>query len=803
MKKEVVFIFVGLILSISFVSAFSFGEWWGSVFDKTTVSGRVADTSSGNADIYIYDPDKWAYSTAANVTLFKDGISYAYSSFNSGPRAYQFFNLPVGTYDAIYHVEGYSTTTNYSSVVVSVGATTTKVFYLKHSTIVCGDGKKEDNEVCDDGNTANGDGCSATCTVEAPVVTCVDSDANLNSDGKNWIVKGSVALGNIKHDDVCVGDTLLKERFCVGGVNETILKDCSEVGAGYICKDAACISQVALVASVPFSISFVKPTPEHLSILTANNFNVSVNVSTSAFATITINLTLEGKTVDIVTLSIDPSLTSTKTLKPYEITFDNLAPGNYLLFVEAKNSSGTIISLPFRAITIESSGNTGENVSIINEGGSNASLPSSNSTGGGVGGGGSNASLPTSNSTGGGVGGGNVQCKDGCNLDGKCIPYGTRKTGQYCSVDAGVMVDMKAENAVCENHYECGSNVCLDGKCVESGLIQKFIEWLKRLFGSKVTSTLVIERDIGNFVYEKTNNDPSEIRDVERYFSTDVQSGVVAEYTYGKNYAAQALVFEVDGEGISAREFHQGIYDLTKTIDEGNVSYVYSTDIDDFGVGRGVEGGQIVILTSESDKGQIGVWWINEKADKKYLIFINAKAPEEENNFNSFVDAYLQKYPTWLVVTEEIIREVEASDYFPKKLGDYSLVDIRQEVRECKGTICVEGERAEYRETTSGKGVFVNLWDVTEGTELQLKEQFAQFRGGTLDAINVGPNKLYRVENHELVWFTGKDYPAVVFTQEFTFTINKDGTDYSYGTATGINAVTSNLLAEFPSVEVN
>ena len=58
MKKEVVFIFVGLILSISFVSAFSFGEWWGSVFDKTTVSGRVADTSSGNADIYIYDPDK-------------------------------------------------------------------------------------------------------------------------------------------------------------------------------------------------------------------------------------------------------------------------------------------------------------------------------------------------------------------------------------------------------------------------------------------------------------------------------------------------------------------------------------------------------------------------------------------------------------------------------------------------------------------------------------------------------------------------------------------------------------------------
>ena len=36
------------------------------------------------------------------------------------------------------------------------------------STPVCGDGKKEGTEQCDDGNKANGDGCSATCTTETP-----------------------------------------------------------------------------------------------------------------------------------------------------------------------------------------------------------------------------------------------------------------------------------------------------------------------------------------------------------------------------------------------------------------------------------------------------------------------------------------------------------------------------------------------------------------------------------------------------------------------------------------------------------
>jgi cysteine-rich repeat protein len=38
---------------------------------------------------------------------------------------------------------------------------------LQSRTVVCGDTHRDDPEVCDDGNTDAGDGCSPTCTVEA------------------------------------------------------------------------------------------------------------------------------------------------------------------------------------------------------------------------------------------------------------------------------------------------------------------------------------------------------------------------------------------------------------------------------------------------------------------------------------------------------------------------------------------------------------------------------------------------------------------------------------------------------------
>ncbi|MBU1045541.1 DUF4215 domain-containing protein [Patescibacteria group bacterium] len=44
--------------------------------------------------------------------------------------------------------------------------------------IVCGDGKKEGDEECDDGNTVSGDGCSSQCKIEYPSQPPVNNDLN-------------------------------------------------------------------------------------------------------------------------------------------------------------------------------------------------------------------------------------------------------------------------------------------------------------------------------------------------------------------------------------------------------------------------------------------------------------------------------------------------------------------------------------------------------------------------------------------------------------------------------------------------
>lgn len=70
----------------------------------------------------------------------------------------------------------------------------------------------------------------------------------------------------------------------------------------------------------------------------------------------------------------------------------------------------------------------------------------------------------------------------GCLLNEKCYPLGYRKSGEYCS-DELEFVEQSEEGASCENNFECKSNVCVDDKCVSGSLIQKIIEWFKRLFG--------------------------------------------------------------------------------------------------------------------------------------------------------------------------------------------------------------------------------------------------------------------------------------------------------------------------------
>ncbi|PIY60329.1 hypothetical protein COY95_02335 [Candidatus Woesearchaeota archaeon CG_4_10_14_0_8_um_filter_47_5] len=97
------------------------------------------------------------------------------------------------------------------------------------------------------------------------------------------------------------------------------------------------------------------------------------------------------------------------------------------------------------------------------------------------------------------IGQGNVQppplpsCQ-GCSRDSTCLPYGTRlvdgEAPVFCSVD-GSFSKQRAEDASCQNNYECLSNFCGNGRCVDiegklqntENLLQKVIDWLGKIFG--------------------------------------------------------------------------------------------------------------------------------------------------------------------------------------------------------------------------------------------------------------------------------------------------------------------------------
>ncbi|WP_223642019.1 lamin tail domain-containing protein [Corallococcus sp. EGB] len=77
--------------------------------------------------------------------------------------------------------------------------------------VVCGDGKKEGAEQCDDGNTIGGDGCEADCTLPLPVAKCGDG----KKEGAEECDDGNTIGG-----DGCEADCTLPVAKCGDGKKE-------------------------------------------------------------------------------------------------------------------------------------------------------------------------------------------------------------------------------------------------------------------------------------------------------------------------------------------------------------------------------------------------------------------------------------------------------------------------------------------------------------------------------------------------------------------------------------------------------
>jgi hypothetical protein len=105
--------------------------------------------------------------------------------------------------------------------------------------------------------------------------------------------------------------------------------------------------------------------------------------------------------------------------------------------------------------------------------------PSNSSSGGGSSGGNiSNNTAPSGSGSGGGL----SSCSTGCNLNGSCVAFGYRVNNTYCDLNKN-FTQQKQASEVCENDFECSTNLCIDGKCVSGNVWQKFLKWINRLFG--------------------------------------------------------------------------------------------------------------------------------------------------------------------------------------------------------------------------------------------------------------------------------------------------------------------------------
>ena len=121
----------------------------------------------------------------------------------------------------------------------------------------------------------------------------------------------------------------------------------------------------------------------------------------------------------------------------------------------------------------------------------------------------------------------------GCLFEDRCYPLGYRKNGNYCS-DGGDFFNYLVDGSSCENDFECISNSCISGECVEiDELVEEEIGALKNF----VVKTLCGVR--GVFQVESFKNCVEKQFGPESIHGSEKDSGFVVQLsTTKKSYSA-------------------------------------------------------------------------------------------------------------------------------------------------------------------------------------------------------------------------------------------------------------------------
>ena len=130
-------------------------------------------------------------------------------SNDASPGSTEFLSLSLGAGETVWPKvsQGWST------------GSSPGPFSLRIRPLACGDGVRVLPEECDDGNTSDGDGCSASCLLETVEVEPNDTPETGNLVAPGSIYRGSLPVGDTDTFllDAVAGTTYLIETF-VGGV---------------------------------------------------------------------------------------------------------------------------------------------------------------------------------------------------------------------------------------------------------------------------------------------------------------------------------------------------------------------------------------------------------------------------------------------------------------------------------------------------------------------------------------------------------------------------------------------------------
>lgn len=265
---------------------------------------------------------------------------------------------------------------------------------------------------------------------------CVDSD------GKDYYVKGYVIFDGLKHEDYCMPgrDDKLIEAYCKDDFQKLETVYCK-----YGCEDGACKNyyvkgkvtsmaywSTADVAFMSYSVNLAG--------------DVTLNVRNNNVGAITItDITLGSDVLNPLNPALPVTLTSGATQTLTDVA--GIAAG-------CSGSYSYAVSIVYTDVetgasyTFTGDGQTLDGACLSEDEDPIVVEPS---------------------------------C-EGCMIEESCVPYGTRHDSKYCDIFKE-MKSQKMDSESCSNNYECDTNLCVDDQCISSGLIQKILRWFRRIFG--------------------------------------------------------------------------------------------------------------------------------------------------------------------------------------------------------------------------------------------------------------------------------------------------------------------------------